>query len=93
VRGAEPACHAIERRLGPASTCRDQILSRHDSERSAVAAARQQLISVGDGELVIHGDDGRVALVIRYARPVRRADLWRLDPVPGDGSRALRRWG
>jgi hypothetical protein len=93
VRGAEPACHAIERRLGPASTCRDQILSRHDSERSAVAAARQQLISVGDGELVIHGDDGRVALVIRYARPVRRADLWRLDPVPGDSGRALWRWG
>jgi hypothetical protein len=73
--------------------CRDQVLSRHDSERSAVAAARQQLISVGGGELVIHGDDGRVALVIRYARPARRADVSRLDQVPGGGSRALRRWG
>jgi len=65
--------------------CRDQVLSRHESEQSAVSAARQQLLSVGGGELVIHGDDGRVALVIRYARPSRRSDTWKVDRVLGRG--------
>ena len=65
--------------------CRDQVLSRHDSEQSAVAAARQQLLSVGGGELVLHGEDGRVALLIRYARPARRSDTWTADQVAGSG--------
>jgi hypothetical protein len=65
--------------------CRDHVPSRHDSQQSAVTAARQQLLSVGGGELVIHGEDGRVALVIRYPRPARRSDTWSADQVAGGG--------
>jgi hypothetical protein len=66
--------------------CRNKVLSRHDSQQSAVAAARQQLLSVGGGELIVHGDDGRVALVIRYVQRSRPSEAWKVDQIVGRGS-------